>query len=70
MFCIDRIIGEIVILENMDTEEIINTDINYFDKGIEEGNLFEKVDEKYFFNEVATLERKANIKDLLNRLKK
>ncbi|MEG0021301.1 MAG: DUF3006 family protein [Bacilli bacterium] len=69
-YAIDRIVENIVILENLETKEIINDNIKLFPKNIYDGLIVIKVNNKYKIDKKEYLSRKSIIKEKLEKLKK
>ncbi|MEG1309813.1 MAG: DUF3006 family protein [Bacilli bacterium] len=69
-YAIDRIVENIVILENLETKEIKNENIKLFPKNIYDGLIVIKVNNKYKIDKKEYLSRKSIIKEKLEKLKK
>ncbi|MEG2251262.1 MAG: hypothetical protein RSD09_06815 [Bacilli bacterium] len=69
-YAIDRIIDNIVVLENIETKEIINENIKLFPKKIYDGLIVIKVNNKYKIDKKEYLSRKSIIKEKYEKLKK
>ena len=69
MFTVDRIIDNIIILENRDTREMIEVDKSLFNDCIKEGDIVDFLDDKYVINVEKTNIVKENIRDLFESLK-
>ena len=69
-YSIDRIEGDIVVLENIDNNEIIEVDINLLPKEIKEGTILIKHDDDYMIDIAEETKRKNDIINRFQRLKK
>ncbi len=68
MFSVEKIIKDIVILENLETSEIVKIEKKYIDN-VKESDILTYKQGKYEYSEEETLKRKNEIKDLKNKLK-
>lgn len=68
-FSVDKIVDEIVVLENINTLEKREVLITDLPEGIAEGNILTLFDGKYVFNTSIEEERRKRIKNKLDRLK-
>lgn len=69
-FSVDKIVDEIVVLENINTLEKREVLITDLPEGIAEGNILTLVDGKYVFNTSVEEERRKIIRNKLDRLKR
>ena len=69
MYTVDRIEQNIVILENRNTKEYIEININKIKENVKEGDIIELIDDKYIINKEKTKELNNNIKNRFNKLK-
>ena len=67
---VDRFEEDIVVLENMETQEIENFDKTEFPEDINEGDIVELIDGMWIINQETTASRTQKIKDKFKRLKK
>ena len=68
-YAIDKILNNIVTIENLDTKEIKNISIKKFPNNIKEGNIVVKKNNKYVIDKELENTRRKLIKDKVNRLK-
>ena len=69
-YVIDRIEGEIAILENLDTKEKKEENISHLPKEIKEGSILIFSNDEYKLNLELEKERRKSILEKFNRLKK
>lgn len=69
-YAVDQIVGDIVILENLDTSELIEVDVSLLPEDIYDGMIVKYVDGVYFSDKEAENERFNRIQEKLNRLKR
>ena len=69
-YCVDRIEGEIAILENLDTKELIEISLNELPKNTKENSILKLVDNLYELDIVEEGKRRENIQSKFDRLKK
>lgn len=69
-YIIDRIEDNIAILENQETKEMIDIDINELPVNIKEGNVLIYENKKYYINANIEEERKKNILEKFQKLRK
>lgn len=67
-FTIDRIEGNIAVLENRETKEIVNVDISKLPQNINEGEILNKINGKYILGKDKTEEVSNRIKNKMNDL--
>ena len=67
-YAVDRIVDNIVILENIKNKEIIKVDIELLPQNIKEGSILIKRKERYILSKSNT--RKDKIKRRFNKLKR
>ena len=65
-YAVDKIIDEIVTLENIETKEIENIPLELLPEGIKESTILKKI---YIIDEQEEIERKENIQSLFDKLK-
>lgn len=70
MYTLDRFEGEIAVLENRETKEIINVKRNLVQNFAKEGDILELVEGKYVVNIEKTNQRRQYIINLMEKLKK
>ncbi len=68
LFVIDRIIGEIVLLENLATKEIFEVKKSQVVGDCIESSVYVKTLDKYVYSEIETQKRNVYIKDLSKSL--
>ena len=69
-YIIDRIEDNIAILENQETKEMIDIDINELPANIKEGNVLIYENKKYYIDVNLEEERKKNILEKFQKLRK
>ena len=69
-YCIDRIEGEIAILEELITKEIIEVNINQLPPNIKETNIVTLINDTYILDEVEEEQRRNSIQSRFNKLRK
>lgn len=69
-YCVDRIEGEIAILENLDTKELIEISLNELPKNTKENSILKLADNLYELDIVEESKRRENIQSKFDRLKK
>lgn len=69
-YCVDRIEGEIAILENLTTNEIIEVSMEHLPKNVKETNILNLIDGIYTLDLKEEEQRKINIQSKFDRLKK
>lgn len=69
-YCIDRIEGEIAILEELTTKEIIEVNINQLPPNIKETNIVTLINDTYILDEVEEEQRRNSIQSRFNKLRK
>lgn len=70
IYTVDRIENNIAILENKETKEMIDVDINILPTNIHEGAILVFKNNKYILNQDLEIERKKSILEKFNRLRK
>ncbi len=68
MFAVEKIINDVVFLENIKTGEIVKVSSNTL-KDVKESDIIIFKDNKYIYSKEETLKRKKQIKNLKNKLK-
>ena len=69
-YAIDRIENNIAILENLDTKEIIEIDINVLPEGSKESSIITIIDNEYKLDAQEEQERKTSLLNRFNKLRK
>lgn len=69
-YCVDRIEGEIAILENLTTNEIIEVSMEHLPENVKETNILNLIDGIYTLDLKEEEQRKINIQSKFDRLKK
>lgn len=69
-YAIDRIENNIVILENISNNEKIEVSLDILPKNIKEGSIISKKDNEYILDLKEEEQRRKNISERFNRLKK
>lgn len=69
-YIIDRIEDNIAILENQETKEMIDININELPANIKEGNVLIYENKKYYIDVNLEQERKKNILEKFQKLRK
>lgn len=69
-YIIDRIEDNIAILENQETKKMIDININELPANIKEGNVLIYDNKKYYINANLEEERKKNILEKFQKLRK
>lgn len=69
-YCIDRIEGDIAILEELTTKEIIEVNINQLPPNIKETNIVTLINDTYILDEVEEEQRRNSIQSRFNKLRK
>ena len=68
-YAVDRIEGNIVVLENISSGEIVNEDIKKLPKNIKEGNILTRENDKYTLDLDTEKKRREDFRSRLERLK-
>lgn len=68
-YAVDRIENNIVVLENIDTCEIIEIDINNLPENIHEGSIIVNDNNKYIIDEITEEEKRQSLRNRLDKLK-
>lgn len=69
-YCIDRIENDIAVLENLETKEIIEININLLPNNIKENSIVIYDNYEYIIDKETEKERKKNLLSKFNKLKK
>ena len=69
-YAIDRIENNIAILENLDTKEIIEIDINVLPEGSKESSVITIIDNEYKLDIQEEQKRKTSLLNRFNKLRK
>lgn len=68
-YAVDQIVDNIVVLENIETGEIIKEDRNNLPSSIQEGNILVKKGGAFYIDSFSEEKRREIIQEKLNRLK-
>ena len=68
-YAVDRIEEDIVVLENIKTGEILEVSISNLPKGIHEGSILVKDNDKFLIDLDTEKERRESLRERLERLK-
>lgn len=68
-YAVDRIENNIVVLENIDTCEIIEIDKNNLPENIHEGSIIVNDNNKYIIDEITEEEKRQSLRNRLDKLK-
>ena len=68
-YAVDRIIEDIVILENIEDKTILELNKNILPDNIKEGNIIIKEDNNYIVDEEEEIERRKRIEEKLNKIR-
>lgn len=69
-YCIDRIENDIAVLENLETKEIMEININLLPNNIKENSIVIYDNYEYIIDKETEKERKKNLLSKFNKLKK
>jgi len=69
-FTIDRVEGNVVILENRETKKMIEKPVSFLPKGIKEGDILKLVDDKFVLDKTETNKIKNKIENKFKNLLK
>ena len=69
-YSVDRIEGDIVILDNVETNEIVHVNICEFDFEVREGNIVSFVDGRYILDLNEEIRRKNSLRERMERLRR
>jgi len=69
-YSIDKIIDNIVVIENINTKEKKEIDITNFPSDTKEGNIVVEKESKYILDKETEIERRNMLRNKLERLKK
>lgn len=69
-YCIDRIEDNIAVLENLETQEMIDISLDELPEEIKDGTVLKYVNDKYELDLDEEEQRSNEIEDLFNSLKK
>ena len=69
-YSVDRIIDNIVVLENLDTKELLEIDIEKLPKNIKDGTILKLENNQYLLDEITQKTREETIKEKMERLKR
>ncbi len=68
-YAVDKIVGDIVTLENIETGDIINVNITQFDSGIKETDIVKFENDKYIKDEQEKKSREESIREKMEKLR-
>ena len=69
-YAVDRIIEDIVVLENIETGELVEIKKHELPNEVHEGSILVKKDDVYILDENTEKERRESLRERLERLKK
>ena len=69
-YSIDRIIEKIAILENLETKEIIEVNLEDLPQDIKDGTILKLENNKYIFDQETQKTREETIREKMERLKR
>ena len=69
-YSVDRIEGNIVVLDNIETTEVIQIDKNSLGFEVREGNILSYVDGKFVLDMAEEVRRRNALRERLDRLKR
>ena len=69
-YSVDRIINNIVVLENLDTKELLEIDIEKLPKNIKDGTILKLENNQYLLDEITQKTREETIREKMERLKR
>ena len=69
-YSIDRIEGDVVILDNIETDEIIEVSKTMFDFEVKEGNIVSLVGNKYVLDFNEEVRRRSSLRERMERLRR
>ena len=69
-YSIDRIEGDVVILDNIETDEIIEVSKSMFDFEVKEGNIVSLVGNKYVLDFNEEVRRRSSLRERMERLRR
>ena len=69
-YSVDRIIDNIVVLENLDTKELLEIDIEKLPKNIKDGTILKLENNQYLLDEITQKTREETIREKTERLKR
>ena len=69
-YSVDRIIDNIVVLENLDTKELLEIDIEKLPKNIKDGTILKLENNQYLLDEITQKTREETIREKMERLKR
>lgn len=70
VYAVDRIIDDIVVLEEINDGEILEVNINDIDYNIEEGNILEYYDNTFHLSDEEEKRRRDDLRSRIEALKK
>lgn len=69
-YCVDRIEGEVAILENLTTKDQVEVGIELLPENVKETNILNLIDGIYTLDLIEEEQRRVNIQSKFDRLKK
>lgn len=69
-YSVDRIEGDIVILDNIETDEILEVNISVFEFPVREGIIVAYVDGKYILDQNEEVRRRNDLRIRMERLRR
>lgn len=69
IYIVDRIENNFAVLENINTKETIDININLLPKNLKEGNVIKYKNNKYIIDKKAEQRRRNSILEKFNKLK-
>ena len=69
-YCVDRIEGEVAILENLTTKDQVEVKIELLPENVKETNILNLIDGIYTLDLIEEEQRRVNIQSKFDRLKK
>lgn len=67
-YVVDRVVDNIVVLENMSNRDIIEVSVTDVPENIKNGNILIKQDNKFILDKETEKERRKNIREKFNKL--
>lgn len=67
-YVVDRVVDDIVVLENMSNRDVIEVSATDVPENIKDGNVLIKQDNKFILDKEAEKERRKNMRDKFNKL--
>lgn len=67
-YVVDRVVDNIVVLENMSNRDIIEVSVTDVPENIKDGNILIKQDNKFILDKETEKERRKNIREKFDKL--